>query len=281
MITLSGFADEIDERLDEQIRVLKKLNMRYLECRGVDGKPLISYSLAEAEKIKQKLDHAGIRLSAVGSSIGKIGITEDFGPHFQLFCHTVEIAKLMETRNIRMFSFFIPQGQEPTQYRDEVMRRLDALTDYAVKKNIVLLHENEKEIYGDTAPRCLEIMERFYGDHFQAVFDFANFVQCGQDTLEAWELLKPYISYIHVKDARKTDGTVVPSGMGDGNVEAILRELKASGYSGFLSLEPHLSDFSGFDSLEHNAGKKRTLSGEEAFTIAYDALAKIREKIEF
>lgn len=281
MITLSGFADEIDERLEEQIRVLKKLNMNYMECRGVNGKPLISHSLAEAEAVKKQLDAAGIRLSSVGSSIGKINITEDFQPHFDLFCHTVEIARLMDTRNIRIFSFFMPQGEDPARYQDEVMRRLDILADYAARQNVVLLHENEKEIYGDTAPRCLEIMKRFSSDHFQAVFDFANFVQCGQDTLEAWELLKPYVAYIHIKDAKKEDGTVVPAGMGDGNVEAILRELKAFGYAGYLSLEPHLSDFSGFQTLEHGAEKKQISSGEEAFTIAYNALEKLLKKVDF
>lgn len=279
MITLSGFADEIDERLDEQIRVIRKLGMHYIECRGVNGKPLISYSLDEAKAIKDQLDAADIHLSSVGSSIGKIAITDDFEPHFELFRHTVEIAKLMETKNIRIFSFFIPQGEQPEHYTDEVMRRLDAFASYAAKHDVVLLHENEKEIYGDIAPRCLEIMKRFYGDHFKAVFDFANFVQCGQDTLEAWDMLHPYVAYIHVKDAKKTDGSVVPAGMGDGHVEAILRKLKDAGYSGFLSLEPHLSDFVGLHALEHSSEKKQISSGEEAFTIAYNALAELRKKV--
>ena len=122
-------------------------------------------------------------------------------------------------------------------------------------------------------------MKCFAGPHFKAVFDFANFVQAGQDTLEAYELLKPYIAYIHVKDALLRDGSVVPAGYGDGNVREILRRLKAHGYSGYLSLEPHLSEFTGFSALEKDGKIGKKLSGEEAFTLAHDALARILEEL--
>lgn len=281
-ITLSGFADEISTDLSEQIRVLKNLDMSYVEMRGVNGKGLVYYTLPEVREIKQQLDAEGIRLSSVGSPIGKIGIADDFAPHMDLFKHTVEIAKIMETPNIRMFSFFIPQDQDPSVFRGEVMDRLGQMADYAAASDVVLLHENEKEIYGDNAPRCLEIMKEFYGDHFKAVFDFANFVQCDQDTLEAYEMLKPYISYIHIKDALFGSGEVVPAGHGDGNVAKILSMLKESGYQGFLSLEPHLQQFSGFSALENSEGtvqKERKYTGEEVFTIAHHALCEILEKI--
>ena len=278
-IQLSGFADEIDMDLEKQIQVLKKLNISYVEMRGVNGKGLVERSIDEVKEIKRRLEACGIRLSSVGSPIGKIQITDDFEPHMELYKHTVEIAHELETPYIRMFSFFMPQNESYLPYRDKVMERLGRFADYAKSNDVVLLHENEKEIYGDVADRCLDIMKEFYGEHFKAVFDFANFVQCRQNTLEAYEMLKPYIAYIHIKDARWSDAGVVPSGMGDGNVEKILKLLKDSGYKGFLSLEPHLSDFDGFSALEQNAGEKRKLNGEEAFTMAYDALQKILGKI--
>lgn len=274
-ILLSGFADEIDPDLKRQIQVLKKLNMSYVEMRGVNGKGLVEYSLSEVREIKKQLDEEGISLSSVGSPIGKISITDDFAPHMELFKHTVEIAHVMETENIRIFSFFMPQNESYEPYREEVFNRLGKMADYAKTNEVVLLHENEKEIYGDKADRCLELMKEFYGEHFKAVFDFANFVQCGEDTLRAYELLKPYIAYVHVKDALLSNKSVVPAGMGDGNVEKILRSLKLCGYRGFLSLEPHLADFTGFHALERNGEKKGRLDGEEAFTMAYEALAKL------
>lgn len=278
-IVLSGFADEIHENLSEQIRVLKKLGMNHVEMRGVNGKGLVEYPVNEVKEIKKQLDAEGIRLSSVGSPIGKIQITDAFEPHMELYKHTVEIAHIMETDYIRMFSFFMPENQDYAPYKNEVMNRLGQMADYAKSNDVILLHENEKEIYGDVASRCLEIMETFYGEHFKAVFDFANFVQCKQDTLEAYEMLKPYIVYIHVKDALWSDASVVPAGTGDGHVEEILRKLKSAGYKGFLSLEPHLSDFSGFSALEQNASQKKKMNGEEAFTLAHDSLIKILEKL--
>ena len=278
-IQLSGFADEIDTNLGKQIEVLKKLQMNHVEMRGVNGKGLVDYSINEAREIKKQLDESGIQLSSVGSPIGKIKITDDFAPHMELYKHTVEIAHEMETPYIRMFSFFMPEHESYDPYRGKVMDQLGQFVDYAKASNIILLHENEKDIYGDVADRCLELMKEFYGEHFKAVFDFANFVQCKQDTLSAYEMLKPYIAYIHIKDALWSDGSVVPAGHGDGNVEKILKMLKDSGYQGFLSLEPHLADFAGFSSLEQSAGEKKKLSGEEAFTVACEALRKILERI--
>ena len=122
-------------------------------------------------------------------------------------------------------------------------------------------------------------MQNFYGDHFKAIFDFANFVQAGQDTLEAYELLKDYIEYIHVKDARMTDGKVMPAGYGDGHVKEILYKLFENGFDGFLSLEPHLFDFSGFELLEKGEKLNRldmgVMSGIESFSLAYSSLRKI------
>lgn len=279
-IELSGFADEINPQLDEQIRVLKKLGMHYVEMRGANGKGLVEYPLDEVEKIKEQLDENDIHLSSVGSPIGKIQITDDFEEHFKLFCHTVNIAHVMEVPYIRMFSFFMPEGEDPEKYHDEVFRRVGRMADYAAKHNVILLHENEKEIYGDVADRCRKLMEEFYSDHFKAVFDFANFVQCHQDTKEAYEMLKPYIEYVHVKDAEWESGHVVPAGHGDGNVKEILKMLKKSGYEGFLSLEPHLADFAGFSALENGKSeKKEKLTGEESFTLAHESLVKILGEI--
>lgn len=278
-IEISGFADEIAEDLKTQIEVIKKMGISHIEMRGVNGKPLVEHSLEEVKEVKRQLDENQIKLSSIGSPIGKILITEDFEEHFELYKKTVEIAKIMETPYIRMFSFFIPEGEEPEKYKSQVFERLQKFADYARDHQVVLLHENEKEIYGDNAKRCLEIMQEFYGEHFKAVFDFANFVQCNQDTREAYQLLKPYISYIHIKDAKAESGIVVPAGYGDGNVEEILKSLLEEGYEGFLSLEPHLTDFTGFGTLEQNGElEQRKMSGEEAYTTAYRALKEILNK---
>lgn len=284
MDRITGFADEIANDLEVQVASVKKLGMKHIEMRGVDGNNLIYHNDEKVKQVKAYLDANGITLSALGSPLGKIGITEDFEPHFEAYKRTVEIAHMMETKNIRMFSFYVPQDKPLEEYEAAVFERLGKFADYAKENDVVLLHENEKGIYGEKAAQCKKIMDAFYGEHFKAIFDFANFVQAQDDTLEGYKLLKPYIAYIHVKDALWDNGAVVPAGMGDGNVEAILKDLKASGFDGFLSLEPHLSDFVGFASLE-GTGKKtlltegKKLSGFEAFSLAHQSLTDILNRI--
>lgn len=272
---VSCFADEIDVSVDKQIALLQELGIGWIEFRSGDGKGVADYTEKEAEMLMSRLSANGIRISAVGSPIGKIDITQDFEPHFETYRHIVELAGILDTSFIRMFSFFMPEGEEPDKFRDEVMRRMDRMVEYAAGRNVVLLHENEKGIYGDSAARCLDLMKLFYGDHFRCTFDFANFVQCGQDTMEAYEMLRPYISYIHVKDALRENGDVVPAGAGDGNVAEILNRLDEEGYAGFLSLEPHLADFAGLKSLEKEVKERGRTDGEEAFCTAYRALEKL------
>lgn len=284
-VILSGFADEIAGDLTTQMAVIRKLSMNYIEMRGVDGDNLIFHTSEKVKEIKARLDENGIRLSALGSPLGKIGITDDFVPHLEAFKKAVEIAHIMDTPNIRMFSFYLPGGAEPEHYREAVFDRIGQFVEYAMKNDVVLLHENEKGIYGERAAECRKLMDAFGGRSFRAVFDFANFVQAKQDTLEAYELLKDDISYIHVKDAIWENGAVVPAGLGDGRVAEILKKLLFGGYHGFLSLEPHLGDFDGFHLLEQGdlrtpMEEKRKLTGEEAFTLAHDSLMKILNTIE-
>ena len=278
---ISGFSDEIDAKIDVQFDVLKKLGISYFEPRGVDGKNIADLQDEEVVCLKEKMDKCGIKVSSIGSPIGKIKITDDFAPHFEIFKRVVKTAKMLDTKYIRMFSFFADnEGEWSEEQRQEVFVRIQKMLDYARENGVVLLHENEKGIYGDTADRCLDLMENFSSDNFKAVFDPANFVQCGQDTKKSFDILKDYVEYMHIKDAKREDGEVVPSGYGDGNLEYILGELFNNGYDGFLSLEPHLGSFEGLAKLElDDKMEKLPEGGEGTFTLAFNALKEIMERI--
>lgn len=278
---ISGFSDEIDSSVDTQFQVLQKLGITYFEPRGIDGKNISELSDEEIQSLKEKMGRYGIRVSSIGSPIGKVNLKEPFGEHFALFKRVVEIALRLEARYIRMFSFYHDGGDVWTaEERQEVLSRLREMIEYAGEQGVVLLHENEKGIYGDTADRCADLMKELGCDSFKAVFDPANFVQCGQDTAYAYEQLKDHIEYLHIKDACAEDGRVVPSGSGDGKVEEILKQLFANGYNGFLSLEPHLGNFAGLADLELD-DKMSGLpeGGEGTFTLAYRALCEILDRI--
>lgn len=278
---ISGFSDEIAEDTDTQFRVLQKLGISYFEPRGIDGKNIADLECEELTALKEKMNACGIRASSIGSPIGKVWLEEDFEPHFEQFKRVVEIAKALGTEYIRLFSFYHEGGETWTgPERDAVMGRLGRMIRYAAEQGVILLHENEKDIYGDTAERCADLMETLGCEHFRAVFDPANFVQCGQDTEKAYALLRSHIAYVHIKDAFLADGRVVPAGHGDGNVEYVLRSLLEDGYDGFLSIEPHLGSFGGLANLELDSGMTGLpQGGEETFTLAYRALEEILNRI--
>lgn len=277
---ISGFSDEICADVKTQFKALNKLGIKYFEPRGINGKNISELSAAEVTDLKRLMDEYGISASSIGSPVGKTKLSEDFAAHFERFKGVVETANALGAKYIRIFSFYHDGGEWTEEERAEVIKRLKKMSAYAAENGVVLLHENEKGIYGDTAARCADIMRELYSDSFKAVFDPANFVQCGEDTKNAYNLMQDYIEYIHIKDAKNSDGTVVPAGMGDGNVEWLMKQLFENGYHGFLSLEPHLGSFEGLNALENgDIMKNLPEGGEGTFTLAFNALNKILENV--
>ena len=276
-LKIYAFADEADFMVDEQIVAMKRNGLDGLEIRNVDGIGISDITLEKAKEVKRKMKDSGLDIWSVGSPIGKIDIVDgDFNGHLERFRHTLEIAHELEAENIRLFSFFIPAQKNPDDYREEVIERMGRMLDIARGSNVYLCHENEKGIYGDIAKRCLEIHKAL--PELKGIFDPANFVQCGQDTLEAWGMLQSYIKYLHIKDAL-LDGKVVPAGKGAGNVPDIVASyLKKGGNA--LTIEPHLAIFKGLEELEREGdtsqvGEYVYADNNEAFDAACQALKQI------
>ena len=250
MWTISGFADEISPDLDMQLDTLATESIRYLEFRGVWNKNVLGLSDSEIATIKSTLERRGVKVSSIGSPIGKIAISDDFAPHLDHFRRALEIARVLDAPFIRIFSFFIPAGDDPARYRDEVLDRMGRLARAAEGAGVTLVHENEKEIYGDIPARCLDILTQVNSPMLRAAWDPANFVQCGvRPHTEGYDSLRPFIAYVHIKDALLTSGQVVPAGQGDGEIRETIAALRDSGFDGFFSMEPHLAaagTFSGF-----------------------------------
>ena len=244
---LSAFSDEYSASLDEQIEGLILNKVRMTEVRGVDGINVSDLTPLQAADAHRKLESAGISVSAIGSPIGKIKITDNMDEHLDKLKNTCEIAGIMQTSRIRMFSFYIPDGKYE-EYRNEVIDRIGQMLDVADEYGVKLCHENEKGIYGDTDARCMNLLGAF--PQMGCVFDPANFIQCGVDVLSAFDKLQSRITYMHVKDALKSTGAVVPAGCGDGQFPALLEKLAAMGQDMVLTLEPHLTVFDGLAGLQ-------------------------------
>jgi sugar phosphate isomerase/epimerase len=284
---ISGFSDEISNDFDEQLKSVAQIGMEYISLRGVDGKNIGEHTLEEIkESILPRLKKAGIKVSSIGSPIGKVEVSDEEGFEKQ--------KKVLETlcracnelgcSYIRVFSFYIPEGEDPNRYKKTVIRKIKEFAEIAEKHHVVLLHENEKDIFGDTAARCKDLFDEVDSLAFRGIFDFANFVQCGEDTKECYDILRDYIDYIHIKDAVYTDSENVLCGTGDGKIPELLAEFINSGYKGFLTLEPHLVLFDSLKDLEIKDAQdvikaKSDMTNYEGFKLQHDTLIEILNDI--
>ena len=270
MIKLSGFGDEIGPNIEEQMRVLSREKVRHIELRGVGGKNILDLTDAELEDVELKMMDHDFEASAIGSPIGKIRIDEDFDEHVEKLKRAIEIAHLFDTKYIRVFSFYPPEKGDIRAHRGEVIRRMEAMTHLAEENDVVLCHENEGRIYGEGPKECLDILKTVPSGNLRAVFDPANFVIAGHHPYDdCYPLLKDYIEYFHIKDAKLKEHTIVPAGAGDGQIKSVLRDAVKHGFDGFISLEPHLA----------KAGQFSGFSGGELFVTAIRALKEILDSI--
>jgi sugar phosphate isomerase/epimerase len=257
-VVLSGFADEISPDPRVQLTTLASESIWHLELRSAWSVNVADFSSEQVAVFRAALADAGVRVSAIGSPIGKIPVAAPLAPELERLRRVGHVAGELGTTIVRVFSFFIPAGEPPERHRDRVIDRMGALTRVAEERGLILAHENEKEIYGDTPARCADLLTAVGSPALRATFDPANFVQCGvRPFSDAYGLLRPYLVYLQVKDALAATGEVVPAGRGDGQLRETLGALRDSGFAGFMSLEPHLAQAGRYGGFSGPAGFRR------------------------
>ena len=262
-VILSGFADEISPDPAEQLATLAAESISHLELRSAWSVNVADFTDTQLAAFCAAVDGAGVRVSAIGSPIGKIPVAAPLAPELERLRRVAGVACELGTTIVRVFSFFIPASEPPERHRNRVIDRMGALTRVAEERGLILAHENEKEIYGDIPGRCADLITAVGSPALRATFDPANFVQCGVLPFSAaYGLLRPHLAYLQVKDALAATGEVVPAGQGDGELRETLAALRDSGFEGFMSLEPHLAQ----------AGRFGGFSGPEGFHLAASAL---------
>ncbi len=278
---LSAFADEACKDLDGQIAALKRNRIRFIELRGLATGPIDLQSDATAKEVKAKLDANGIGISALGSRLGKTDITAPFAPSLEALRRLCELCHIVGAERIRMFSYFIPQGENPRIYRDEVLDRLQKLCDYAKSQNVRLMHENESRIYGEKMEEVLDIHENV--SDLGGIFDPSNYRRADVDQALTIEKHMPYVDYLHIKDCTK-EHVIVPAGYGDGMIgEAITYHDSLYKGDSFLTLEPHLQKFAGYGDIDKHELKTMFSfkDNEESFDFAVKSLKEVLEKNGF
>lgn len=279
-LILSAFADEYADGSIGQMEALAGLDIGWIEPRFLDKINVADLTPTQAKGAKNLMNSFGIRVSSVGSPLGKITLDEDMDTHLEKAKRVFETANIFETQYVRFFSFYPGEGQKIAEERETVFERVEKLVDLAESYGLTLCHENEAKIYGESDDACLDLLEAF-GGRVKCVFDMGNFVLDGVDPVAAFDKLAPHIAYFHIKDAL-TAGAIVPPGCGEAKIPEILGAWKSIAKADtFISLEPHLETFSGLNSLVGKTFENpyRFPNKETAFRTAAEKLKDILANI--
>jgi sugar phosphate isomerase/epimerase len=275
MFTLSAFADEISPDPEKQIDVLRQCGIRHIELRSILKTNVLDLTDQQVADLKSLLDRHGFRLSAIGSPIGKVRIDQPFQPHLKRFQRAIELCKVFGTRNIRIFSYYLPEGGgDWDDWRREVLDRMWQKCRLADQAGVRLVHENEHNIYGDDPRRVVDLMTtvRDNLDHpecFGAVYDPANYVFCGYDPWQGWQMTRQWTVHFHIKDWVKGEAHGCVAGAGHGRIPEVMAEAVQRGYDGFATLEPHLL----------GGGPTGGVTGPELFPSAVAAFKKVLNQV--
>jgi len=273
MAKLSAFADEVTEGFLDQVKYLESRRVHYIEPRFINKKNIMDLSKGELKDARTIIQDHGLKVSAIGSPIGKVKLDEPFEPHLDKFKHAVDLAVLFETPYIRMFSYYAPEGRNIDDYREQVMERMAAKVEVLADVDVTMVHENEAHIYGHTAENCVDLIETINSPKLRLVYDPANFVWGEKITNNievCWPVMKPYVVHIHIKDWKvgARDVGSIP-GEGDGQIKELLAELAVMNYEGCLTMEPHLQ----------LGGQFGGSTGPKLFTKAIDAVRELAAEV--
>ena len=268
MAKLSAFADEVTEDFRGQVEYLAQEKVGYIEPRFINKKNIMDLNQGELKEARQMIQDHGLKVSAIGSPIGKVKLDEPFEPHLDKFKHAVELAQFFETPFIRMFSYYAPEGKNIDDYRDQVMERMAAKIDVLQDADVTMVHENEAHIYGHSAENCADLIKTVGSPKLALAYDPANFVwgeKLTNNVETCWPVMKPYVVHIHIKDWKLGSADIgsIP-GQGDGQIKELLAELAALNYGGCMTMEPHLK----------TGGQFGGSTGPELFS---KAIAAVRE----
>ncbi|MEJ2647129.1 MAG: sugar phosphate isomerase/epimerase [Sedimentisphaerales bacterium] len=269
MAKLSAFADEAADDLNAQVEFLVSEDMDFIEPRFINKKNIMDLTESELVEARRVIRDAGLKVSAIGSPIGKVRLDEAFGPHLDKYKHAIDLAMFFETPFIRVFSYYPPEGKLIEDYRGQVLERMAAQAELLSGIDVTMVHENEAGIYGHTARNCVDIVETINSPKIRLVYDPANFVWGEKitDNVETcFSLMKPYVVHIHIKDWKlgsKDTGSI--PGKGDGQIKELLTELATMNYDGCLTMEPHLKQ----------GGQFGGSTGTELFSNAIEAVREL------
>jgi sugar phosphate isomerase/epimerase len=250
MFKTAVFTDEISQDIDTAIKVTMDFNLEGVELRTVKDRQIHTLNKNELKEIKFKLDDAGLKVCCIASPFFKCNIEneKEIKDHINILNRSIDAANYFGTKIIRGFTFW--RTGVPEKYFDMILDRFSKPADIVKKAKVVLAIENEHATYIGTGKLLARFLKTINSPYIKAVFDAANEIHDPDGEAPfptAYRWIKDFTVHIHIKDAVKISDNGKPACMavGEGQINywGLLKELKDSCYSGYISLETHWRGF--------------------------------------
>ncbi|UVI28321.1 sugar phosphate isomerase/epimerase family protein [Paenibacillus spongiae] len=253
---LGVLTDEVSADFEEALDWTAKQGLKHVELRVINGRNVVELQDDELREVRRLVEQRGLYISAVASPVFKCKLDpsrksahgdtfgqqeESVDAHFAKLTRVIDIAKLLGTHRIRIFSFW--REENAAQYREEVIGHLKRAAETAERQGVLLLLENEPACNGGFAEEVAELVRGTGSPALKALWDPGNEAYGGREAFPAgYAVMKELAAHIHLKDAYiREDGTArcVPLGSGAVPVIAQMKALLADGYDGLFTLETH------------------------------------------
>ncbi|MEK0312709.1 sugar phosphate isomerase/epimerase family protein [Cohnella sp. 56] len=253
---LGVLTDEVSDHYEEALDWAAEQGLAHVEVRVIDGRNAASLSDEQAAEVRRQAEARGLFISAIASPVFKCALDparpvatgDTFGQqeesveaHFAKLSRVIELANLLGTKRIRIFSFW--RERHPERYAEEIAGHLRRAAGIAQEAGVELLLENESSCNGGSAREVADLVRAVDSPALRALWDPGNEAHAGKEAYPlGYETIRPYAAHVHLKDACfGPDGTArcVPLGSGDVPVIAQLRALAADGYEGLFTIETH------------------------------------------
>ncbi len=268
-LAISGETLGSVKELDEILKIFKKYGVKAIEMwpeniPAQEGKELVHkrlYANRDIARAKAIVEANGMETACVcfGAGFDK-ALAEDVELYAQELKRAVYVAKELGAKVVNHYCYYVCMEEE---FPIERMRQYYGPALKAAEENgITLVLENEAHDVTKKPVKMLELVRNMNSPAFKTNYDATNYYQAGFEGFPyVYELLKSEIAHVHIKNGciyhpefghRKESLGGYMTGLlageeiyypfaGDGsvNIHGLLRRLKADGYNGYCSLEPH------------------------------------------
>lgn len=252
-IKLGILTDEIDPDVLTAAKFLQKYNLHWAEIRNIWGPYNTSQPMEKIHEARKILDDHAIQVSIEGTGFFKVPLPPEtpdgqaqIDKQWKLLDAAMERAKAFGTDKIRIFTFMLAKGEQPSS---SSYTRIYELTREAARraKGFRLAVENIGGGYVATGAQSAELLKNIKEDNLGINWDPNNAGESGEKSFpDGYRKLDPArIFHVHLRDFKhNADGKVSWAAVGTGEMDNLgqIRALRKDGYTGTYSLETHWRD---------------------------------------